>query len=151
MSVRSFIDTNVLLYADSTDEPDKQSIALKLIADHLRAATGVVSTQVLHEYASAGLKKLSLPDALLQSRIDLYARFDVVMASVASLKEGLALRTMHQLSFWDALIVQAAREAGCAELLSEDLATGATIAGVRIVNPFKATVAPRSRARNRQL
>lgn len=150
MSVRSFVDTNVLLYADSTDEPDKQSVALALIAEHLRAGTGVISTQVLHEFVSAGLKKLALPEALIQSRIDLYARFDVVTASVPSLKEGLALRAMHQLAFWDALIVQAAREGGCAELLSEDLATGATIGGVRIVNPFAAVVPPRSRARSRQ-
>jgi predicted nucleic acid-binding protein len=136
MSARSFIDTNVLLYADSVDEPEKQSVALALIGEHLREGTGVVSTQVLQEYAVGALKKLGLPDALVLSRLDLYARFDVVVASVASLKAGLAVRALHQLPFWDALIVQAARDGGCAVLLSEDMASGATLAGVRIVNPF---------------
>jgi predicted nucleic acid-binding protein len=149
MSVRSFIDTNVLLYADSPDEPQKQSIALAIITEHLRAGTGVVSTQVLHEYASAGLKKLSLPDVLIQHRIDLYARFDVITASVASLKEGMALRTMHRLSFRDALIVQGAREGRCAQLLSEDLATGSIYNGVRIVNPFAASTPARTPPRRR--
>lgn len=145
MSGRSFIDTNVLLYADAVDEAPKQSAALALIAAHLRAGTGVVSTQVLHEYAAGALKKLSLPDALVRERIDLFARFDIVAASVDSLREALALRALHRLSFWDALIVQAARDGGCTELLSEDLATGAVIAGVRIVNPFESGVAPRRR------
>jgi predicted nucleic acid-binding protein len=84
---------------------------------------------------------------VLHSRIDLFARFDVVAASVASLKAALALRTMHQLSLWDALIVQAARDSGCSVLLTEDLATGATLAGVRIVDPFREPAAPRRRAR----
>ena len=150
MSVRSFIDTNILLYADSADEPDKQAAALAVIGGHLRAGTGVVSTQVLHEYASGALKKLSLPDGLVQTRIDLYSRFDVVAASVGSLKAALALRAMHRLSFWDALIVQAAREGGCAALLTEDLASGATLAAVRIVNPFAATARPPSPARVRR-
>lgn len=136
MSVRSFIDTNVLLYADSPTEPHKQSIALALIAEQLRAGAGVISMQVLHEYAAAGLKKLALPDSLVQNRIDLYSRFDIVSPGVRSLKEALALRVMHQLSFWDALIIQAARDGGCAQVQSEDLATGATIGGVLIVNPF---------------
>lgn len=55
----------------------------------------------------------------------------------------------HKLSFWDALIVQAARQSGCAQLLSEDMATGAVIAGVRIVNPFAAPPEAPSASRNR--
>ncbi len=137
MSARSFIDTNILLYADSPTDPEKQSIALALIAEQLRAGSGVISMQVLHEFAAAGLKKLALPDSLVQSRIDLYSRFDIVTPGVGALKEALALRVMHALSFWDALIIQAARDGGCSTLLTEDLSTEATIGGVLIVNPFE--------------
>lgn len=136
--MRSFIDTNVLLYADSADEPRKQAAAIGLIETHLRAGSGVVSTQVLHEYAAAALKKLMLPDDVVLARIELFSRFEVVAASVSALKAALSLRTLHRLSFWDSLIVQAARDAGCAALLSEDLSAGATLAGVTIVNPFEA-------------
>jgi len=148
MSVRSFIDTNVLLYADSPTEPRKQSIALALVSEHLRAGSGVISMQVLHEFAAAGLKKLALPDSLLRSRIDLYARFEIVAPGVGALKEALALRVMHQLSFWDASIIQAARDGGCTQVQSEDLATGASMGGVLIVDPFQAravAAAPRRR------
>lgn len=96
----------------------------------------MVSTQVLHEYAAAALKKLMLADDVVLARIELFSRFEVVAASVTALKAALALRALHRLSFWDSLIVQAARDAGCAVLLSEDLAEGATLAGVTIVNPF---------------
>ncbi len=136
MSARSFVDTNILLYADSPAEPEKQSIALALIAEQLRLGSGVISMQVLHEFAAAGLKKLDLADSLVQSRIDLYSRFEIVMPGVGALKEALALRVMYTLSFWDALIIQAAHDGGCTRLLSEDLATGSTIGGVLIVNPF---------------
>jgi predicted nucleic acid-binding protein len=92
---------------------------------------------------------LALPEALVLSRIELFARFDLVTASVDALKAALSLRTLHQLSFWDALILQAARDAGCAVLLSEDLAAGATLAGVRIVDPFAAEPAPAAAKRRR--
>ncbi|MBM4246512.1 MAG: PIN domain-containing protein [Deltaproteobacteria bacterium] len=150
MSVRSFIDTNVLLYADSADEPRKQAVAIELIAAHLRAGSGVISTQVLHEYAAAAIRKLSLGDDVVQDRIELFARFEIVTASVDALKAALALRSMHRMSLWDALILQAARDAGCAVLLSEDLATGATLAGVTIADPFAAPPPARAAARRRR-
>ncbi len=91
MSARSFVDTNILLYADSPNEPQKQSIALALIAEQLRAGSGVISMQVLHEYAAAGLKKLALADSLVHSRIALYSRFDIVTPSVHALTEPAAI------------------------------------------------------------
>ena len=134
--MRSFIDTNVLLYADAADEPRKQAVAIELIEGHLRAGSGVISTQVLHEYAAAAIRKLTLADDVVRSRIDLFSRFEIVTATVDALKAALVLRAMHRLSFWDALIVQAARDAGCTVLLSEDMATGATLSGITIANPF---------------
>jgi predicted nucleic acid-binding protein len=143
MAARSFLDTNVLVYADSADEPGKQALATALIADHLRAGSGVISTQVLHEFVNAGLRKLGLPLDLVRSRVRLYSRFETVNASPAAVHEALDLFTLHKLSFWDALILQAAHQSGCVQLLSEDLQTGASMAGVRIVNPFAALARPR--------
>lgn len=136
MSVRSFIDTNVLIYADASDEPVKQAQAISVIREHRLARTGVISTQVLQEFVATALRKLSLPPELIRERIAFYSGFEVVNASVPLIMAALNLRGLHQLSFWDALIIQAAREASCAVLLSEDLQTDATLSGVRIVNPF---------------
>ncbi len=136
--MRSFIDTNVLVYADSADAGDKRAQAAALIAEHLRAGSGVISTQVLHEFVNAGLRKLGLPLDLVRARVRLYGRFEVVNASVAAVHDALELLALHPVSFWDALILQAARASGCEQLLSEHLQSGTVIAGVRIRNPFAA-------------
>jgi predicted nucleic acid-binding protein len=83
-----------------------------------------------------------LPLDLIRSRVRLYSRFEVVNASPAAVLHGLDLLALHQLSFWDALILQAARDSGCVQLLTEDMQAGAVIAGVRVVNPFGAVSAP---------
>ena len=134
--MRSFIDTNVLVYADSADAPDKQARATGLIAQHLRSSDGVISTQVLNEFVNAALRKLALPLEIVRARVRLYSRFEIVNASSSAILDALDLRALHQVSFWDALILQAARQSGCVQLLTEDLQTGAVIGGVRIVNPF---------------
>jgi predicted nucleic acid-binding protein len=145
--VRSFIDTNVLVYADSADATDKQAHATALIAQHLRDGSGVISTQVLHEFVNAALRKLVLPLEIVRARVRLYGRFETVNASPAAVLEALDLHALHQVSFWDALILQAARQSGCVQLLTEDLQTGAVLGGVRIVNPFEAALKPRGSKR----
>lgn len=135
--MRSFIDTNVLVYADSADAAGKQARATALIAGHLRAGSGVISTQVLHEFVNAAIRKLALPLEIVRDRVRLYSRFETVTASPAAVLDALELHALHRISIWDALIVQAARQSGCVELLTEDLQAGAVIAGVRVVNPFE--------------
>ena len=145
--MRSFIDTNVLVYADAADAPAKQARATALIAEHLREGSGVISTQVLHEFVNAALRKLALPLDIVRARVRLYNRFETVNASPPAVLDALDLHALHQLSFWDALILQAARQSGCVELLTEDLQPGAVIGGVRIVNPFDAAPKPRTSKR----
>lgn len=137
--MRSFIDTNVLVYADSGDAAAKQARATRLIAEHLRAGSGVLSTQVLHEFVNAAIRKLGLPLDIVRARVRLYSRFEVVNAAPGAVHDALDLHALHRISFWDALILQAARQSGCVQLLTEDLQSGAVIAGVRIVNPFEGT------------
>lgn len=135
--VRSFLDTNILVYADAGDEPDKQERALALIRELRVDGSGVLSTQVLQEYANVALRKLSLPPALVRERLGFYARFDVVPASPSLIADALDLHALRGISFYDALIAQAAIASGCATLYSEDMQDGALLGGVRIVDPFK--------------
>lgn len=137
MSVRSFIDTNVLVYADSSDTPEKQHRAVDLIQAHHIAGSGVLSTQVLQEFTATALRKLLMPPAVIHERLDFFAGFEIVNSSPLMISQALQVKVRWNLSFYDALIVQAAIQSGCAELLTEDLQHGATMAGVKIVNPFK--------------
>lgn len=134
--MRSFIDTNLLVYVDAGDEKKKQRRAIAEVGRLRRGRTGVISTQVLQEYVSVALKKLRLGAEHVRSRLAVYERFEVVPASPQGVRAALDLTVLHSLSFYDALILEAAARAGCSELLSEDMQAGTVIAGVRIVNPF---------------
>ena len=134
--MRSFVDTNVLVYADDGGDRTKQSVATSLIEAHLRAGSGVISTQVLQEFVNTALRKLMLPVDLIRARLAVYRRFEVVPSSPDLVTAALDIHVLRRLSYWDVLIVQAARQSGCIQLLTEDMNAGAVVAGVRLVNPF---------------
>lgn len=135
---RCFIDTNVLVYADSTDEPRKQRIAIDLIRQLRVERRGVLSTQVLNEYIQVGLRKLGLPHAHIREQLHCYRQFDLAAVTPDTIELALELHQRHSLSYWDALILASAQIAGCAALLTEDMGTGEVLAGVQLVNPFAA-------------
>ena len=134
--MRSFFDTNLLVYADAADEPARQALAIQLIKTHRAEGTAVLSTQVLQEFVNVALRKLKLPVPLIRERLSLYTRFDLVPATPEIIEGALALHALRGTAFYDALILQAAIASGCAVLYSEDLQDGALIGGVKIVNPF---------------
>jgi predicted nucleic acid-binding protein len=122
-----FVDTNVLVYARDAAEPEKQPQAAAWI-DHLwRTRTARLSFQVLQEYYAATTRKLKPGLTPEQARADVR---DLLEA-------GWWLEDRFGLSCWDALIVAAARTAGCEYLLTEDLQHGAELEGLRVVNPFR--------------
>ena len=133
---RVFLDTNILAYDLDAGSPDKQQQVRAALArpDH----EFVVSTQVLLELYVVITRKLrpALPEAAAADVITSLSRLPVVGTDADLVQRAVALSTGHQLSVWDALIVTAAREAGCEELWTEDLATGGELRGVRIVNPL---------------
>ncbi len=138
MVVRSFIDSNILVYTDDADAPDKQEIALELI-DTLRAADrAVLSTQILQEYFAAATRKLGVPAELARQKVEIFSRFQLVEIQLGSILGAIDLHRLHQVSFWDALVLQAARDSNCPTLYTEDLHDGQVIAGIEIRNPFRA-------------
>ena len=136
MATRSFIDSNILIYADSSDEPAKQKVALALLKNLYEDTCGVLSTQVLQEYCNVAIKKLRLPPEHIRAQLDLFEQFEVVQITPALIRAGLDLHQTRKLAFYDALIVASAQTAGCAALFSEDMNAGQAIGGVQIVNPF---------------
>lgn len=131
-----FFDTNVLVYVFDRTDARKQSIAQDLVAAHMTARDMVLSTQVLQElYVTLTRKKhLGAADAL--EVVTTFAQERTVPASADLVLRGLALGDARRLSAWDALIVQAALQAGCTTLYSEDFSTGARFDELVVVNPF---------------
>lgn len=135
MPSRSFLDTNILVYADDKAAPAKQRQALELVAEHRRSRTGVVSLQVLQEYFVTVTRKLHVDAAVARRKVELLAEFDVASPDVADILAAIDLHRLHKFSFWDALVLRAAKQAGCTVLLSEDMQER-EIDGLQIVNPF---------------
>ena len=134
---RCFLDTNLLIYADSGDEPIKQRIALALLKQLRLNQTGVLSTQVLGEYCNVALNKLKLPHADIREQMQFWEQYEVIQVTPAIIHMGLDLHQTRSLGFFDALIVAAAKTSGCTVLYSEDMNAGELVNGVRIVNPFR--------------
>lgn len=136
MNVRSFFDTNILVYADDSSASSKQQRAIELVAEHRRSRTAVLSQQVLQEYFVTVTRKLQVDVRIARRKVELLAEFDVVSPEVSDVLAAIDLHRLHGISFWDALILRSAKQAGCTVLLSEDMQEQREIDGVRIINPF---------------
>lgn len=140
----TFVDTNVLVYAHDASETVKQPIARALLDELWADGSGVLSTQVLQElYAVAtSLQKLAMTPAEAREIIELYSAWPVVTLEPALLITASRLHERRPISWWDALIIEAARVGGAHRLATGDLPDGEVIEGVRIENPFRPTGAP---------
>ncbi len=138
MSDKCFVDTNMLVYAHDFTTGAKHERARALIEKLWSSGGGVLSTQVLQELCINLRRKAARPLSIEGTRrlIEDYSRWEVVVNTAESVLGALNLESRYQISFWDALIVQAAETAGAAVLYSEDLAEGQTYGAIRVVNPL---------------
>jgi len=131
-----FVDTNVLVYAVDDGEPDKRDRALDYLSDPAHRLA--VSPQVLGEFYVTLRRRFgdvfSRDEAI--ELVNAFADRSRVAIDVPLVRKALQLSVDHQLSYWDALIVESAVEAGCGRTATVDLQHGATIRGVEIWNPF---------------
>ena len=146
MSDRYFVDTNILVYAHDGSAGAKHERARALVEELWRDRTGVVSTQVLQELAVNLRRKAGRPldaKATRELIVD-YLTWHVVVNGGDSILEALDLEARYQLSFWDALVVQAAQASGAHVLYSEDLCEGQTYGSVKVINPLRTAPRPLS-------
>ena len=133
-----FVDTNVLLYAISTDpaEQRKRGIAERLLADRELA----LSTQVLQEFyvqATRVTREDRLSHEQAAALVTAFGRYSVQATSVELVHAAMNICERYGLSYWDAAIVAAAGMLDCTELLSEDLSHGQSFDGLIVVDPFR--------------
>ncbi len=133
----SFFDTNILIYSVDTNETGKYGLAADLVEKHLVRENGAISVQVLREFYSVSRKMRNpLSDEQARRMVDYFATFRTLSEDVAMVL-GAARRTGElSISFWDALIVEAALRSGADRLFTEDLQHGQIIEGMRVENPL---------------
>lgn len=133
--MRPFVDTNIVVYALSGQDAAKQAVAQRLLAE--RGATRPsLSTQVLAETYSVLTRKLRWPPDDALAAVTLLKQLRVVALTPETQLDALRLAVEHRLSGWDAMVVQAALQAGCDVLFSEDLQAGRRFGNLEVVNPF---------------
>ena len=133
----AFFDTNVLIYSVDLGETGKQELAADLVEEHLVRANGAISVQVLREFYSAS-RKIDNPLSEEQARemVRRFATFRVLPEDAGTVLKAVRRHQEMFLSFWDALIVEAALKSGADRLFTEDLQHGQVIEGMRVENPF---------------
>lgn len=138
MSVRTFVDTNVLVYAVDDAEPTKRSIAQRVLASR-EYGEFVLSAQVLGEFYVTVTRRLPEPvaEADAARALDRFGRGPMIAIDTNLVKSAVQISRSSQISYWDGLVVAAAIRGRCQRLLTEDLNHGQEIRSVRVENPFQ--------------
>ena len=136
--MKFFFDTNVLVYLFDSDSPDKRKKARVLFQAHAEGGDILLSTQVLQEFYVAVTRKLARPldAAAAAEAVTSFAQLPLVQIDSELIVSAIHRSRNSRLSFWDALIVQAAIEGHASTLYSEDMQHGQTLDSLRVVNPF---------------
>jgi predicted nucleic acid-binding protein len=137
MSELAFFDTNVLVYMHDPRAAYKRAVALNLFRRHIYSQTLVISTQVLQEfYVTASRKLQNLKSGQAGAIMAEYARLNVFTIEPEHVLRAVDLQSRRQISFWDSLILVAAKAARASLVLSEDLGHRQIYDGIRVENPF---------------
>jgi len=139
MTAPVFVDTNVLVYSRDARDASKQKRAREWIEFLWEEERGRLSHQVLHEYYVTVTRKLKPGLSPEEARSDVRALFHWLAPVDPALliESAWTFQDRWALSFWDALVLGAAQAGRCRTVLSEDLATGQELEGIRIVSPFR--------------
>jgi len=134
---RTFLDTNILVYCLDRHDPHKQTTCRGLLRSLQAENQAVISTQVLQEFYVAATRKLEVEPLQAKQLLQSFRNIETVVVTPALVEEAIDCSILHQLSFWDGLVVASAASAGCEVLMTEDLNSGQIVRGVRIQSPFE--------------
>lgn len=137
MSDKTFVDTNVLIYAHDVDAKAKHGVAESVLRELWTHRTGALSLQVLQEFYVNVTRKIAKPLSKAEARlvVNSYSIW-CIETTPAEIAAAFQIEDKARIGFWDALIVASAAKSGAVRILSEDLNPQQTIAGIRIENPF---------------
>jgi len=140
MSDKTFVDTNVLIYAHDIDAQAKHEVAKSVLRQLWSQRTGVLSLQVLQEFYVNVTRKIAspLPKDVARLLVNSYAIW-CMETTPAEISAAFRIEDDSRIGFWDALIVASAAKCGAMRILSEDLNAQQRIAGIRVENPFAQT------------
>jgi predicted nucleic acid-binding protein len=134
-----FVDSNVLIYAVDESNRKKHEAARLWRAELWKSGRGRISFQVLQEFYANVDRKWPAARKEVQAEIRNLMTWRPVAADAGMLEDAWKIQERYKISFWDSLIVSAAKAASCRYLLTEDLQEGQEMDGVMVVNPFRSS------------
>ena len=137
--MKTFVDTNILVYAYDRGAGDKHAQARRTVGQLWEESSGVLSTQVLQEFYVNVRRKAQKPLSIRSARslVADYMAWDPVVNDGTSILEAMDAERRYKISFWDALIIVAAQRSEAGVILSEDFSHGQKYGSVRVLNPFE--------------
>ena len=138
MIARTFVDSNILIYAHDLDAGDRHRRAADCLAALWHTGAGLLSTQVLQEFYVNVTRKIGvpLPRTMAREVVRAYAPWVQSWITSETVVRASEIGEIWRISFWDGMILAVAEQSHAVELLTEDLNHGQVIAGIRVVNPF---------------
>ena len=138
MNARTFIDTNILVYAYDSHDPQKRERAHAILKRGIEDETAVLSAQVLSEFFTVVTRRIPNPLSIQEAEdaLSLVSVLLVIEIDLWLVRRAIGIHWHYGITYWDSLIVAAAERAECAQILSEDFSSGQTYNGIVAVNPF---------------
>jgi len=97
-----FLDTNIFIYANDSRDTEKQQKAIDIIKSAFKSGNGVISIQVINEYANVAINKLKQDPGIVVRQIKLLENLEVILPSVTLTRRGIEILQAYKISFWDA-------------------------------------------------
>ena len=133
----TFLDTNVLVYSVDKNDPVRHATARKIVLSAVSGRDFLISAQVLNEFSNIALLKLKMSVEETRKLVSFFSHMNVVSIDRRWTDKALTVKKSYGTQFFDSLLLVAAEENGCGEILTEDLNDGQMYGSVKAVNPFK--------------
>lgn len=133
----TFLDTNILVYSVDKNDPVRHAVARKIVLSAVSSRDFLISAQVLNEFSNIALLKLKMSVEETRKLVSFFSRMNVVSVDRDWTDKALTLKQSYGTQFFDSLLLVAAEENSCEEILTEDLNDGQMYGSVKAVNPFK--------------
>lgn len=133
----TFLDTNILVYSVDKNDPVRHAVARKIVLSAVSSRDFLISAQVLNEFSNIALLKLKMSAEETRKLVSFFSRMNVVSVDRDWTDKALTLKQSYGTQFFDSLLLVAAEENSCEEILTEDLNDGQMYGSVKAVNPFK--------------
>ena len=131
-----FLDTNIIIYANDSRDKNKQKKSIQIVKSLIQNGNGIISTQVLQEYAFVAINKIGQSYNAVLRQLKILESFEIINQSPEQIRRAIEIMHLYKINFWDACIISNAEQANCAIIYSEDFNTGQFYSGIQIVNPF---------------